>query len=448
MASSMKGMWCGSQEHELSRRTFFGASAGVFAGGLTALNRLKAPVLADELRRNQKRVLMLFLNGGASQFETFDPKPGRPTGGPFVSIPTSVPGYQMSELMPEMAQRIGKYTAVIRSIETKNGDHVDVPLYGGKPTTGVVKFPSLGCMLASELANPDSPLPHHVSFTNYLGQNFFETAGFLGARWNPLNIQPGRVKPEPPFTIEDSVVNLAPSGNKLPDFLTDEEHFKRGQLRSFLGKSFASENAYDSTLNSYESAYSKVRGLMDNAHLFSLEGEPQNVIDRYGRTPFGQQALVARRLIEAGVPFVRVNRGWWDHHGQNFEFHQEMVPELDIVMSALLDDLNDRGLLEHTLVLTFSEMGRTPYINSSQGRDHFPRMSVTLSGCGIKPGVIYGKTDKDGQEIVQDEVNLQQFFATVFQAVGIDHQKENMASDGRPVPLTDYKTEPIREVLA
>ena len=117
-------------------------------------------------------------------------------------------------------------------------------------------------------------------------------------------------------------------------------------------------------------------------------------------------------------------------------------------MSALLDDLNDRGLLEHTLVLTFSEMGRTPYINSSQGRDHFPRMSVTLSGCGIKPGVIYGKTDKDGQEIVQDEVNLQQFFATVFQAVGIDHQKENMASDGRPVPLTDYKTEPIREVLA
>jgi hypothetical protein len=409
---------------------------------------LKAPAVANELQRNQKRVLMIFLNGGASQFETFDPKPGRPTGGPFLAIPTTVPGYHISELMPEMSRRIGKYTAVIRSIETKNGDHVDVPLYGGQPTKGVIKYPSLGCMLASELADPHSPLPHHVSFTNYLGQNFFETAGFLGARWNPLNIQPGRVPATAPFTIEGSSLNLAPAGNTLPDSLTDAMHDARARLRTALGGPFVADHGQDATLNSYESAYGRVRGLMESAKLFTLEGESQRTLDRYGPTPFGKQALVARRLIEAGVPFVRVNRGWWDHHGQNFEFHQEMVPELDWVMSALLDDLHDRGLLEQTLVLTFSEMGRTPSINNSQGRDHFPRMSVTLSGCGIQPGAIYGATDKDGQEIADGEVTLQRFFATVFQAVGIDHQKENIAADGRPVPLTEYNTEPVAEVLA
>ena len=117
-------------------------------------------------------------------------------------------------------------------------------------------------------------------------------------------------------------------------------------------------------------------------------------------------------------------------------------------MSVLLGDLEDRGLLQHTLVVTFSEMGRTPSINNNMGRDHFSRMSVSLSGCGIKPGVIYGKTNEDGTEIAEDLVTLQQFFATIFQAVGIDHQKEHDAPDGRPVPLTDYGTKPVSEVLA
>ncbi|MDA0660218.1 MAG: DUF1501 domain-containing protein [Planctomycetota bacterium] len=439
---------CNRVDHLLNRRSFFGVSAGGLAGGLVGLNGLALSAVTDALQKKQKRVLMLFLSGGASQFETFDPKPGRPTGGPFLAIPTSVPGYHISELMPEMSKRIHKYTAVIRSIETKNGDHVDVPLYGGKPTKGVIRYPSLGCMLASELGRPDSSLPHHVSFSNYLGQNYAESAGFLGARWNPINVFPNKIAAQAPFTIDDSELNLSPPGTQRPPFLTQEAHQRRNQLRTLFSQKFVQTQIVSETVNSYESAYARVPGLMANANLFSLDGEPAHIVDRYGPTPFGKQAIVARRLIEAGVPFVRVTRGWWDHHGQNFEFHQEMVPELDWVMSALLDDLHDRGLLEHTLVMTFSEMGRTPHVNNSQGRDHFPRMSVTLSGCGIKPGVIYGQTDKDGQEIADGEVNLQQFFATVFQAVGIDHQKENIASDGRPVPLTDYSIEPIQEVLA
>jgi uncharacterized protein (DUF1501 family) len=187
---------------------------------------------------------------------------------------------------------------------------------------------------------------------------------------------------------------------------------------------------------------------MTSDRLFDIEQEPAQMRARYGPTWFGKQALVARRLIEAGVPYVRVNYGWWDHHGQNFEFHHEMVPILDHVLAVLLDDLNDRGLLQHTLVVTLSEMGRTPNINSMMGRDHFPRMSVTLSGCGIKAGVIHGKTDDNGGNIADGIVTLQPFFATIFQAVGIDHEKEHLTPDRRPVPLTDYGTRPVAEVLA
>lgn len=446
MTRNRRAHFCGAPDHLLSRRSFFGATTGLAA--TTGLNALTLPVLGSELKRQQKRVLMIFLNGGASQFETWDPKPGQPTGGPFVSIPTTIPGYRISELMPRMAQQLHKHTAVIRSLETHNGDHVDQPLYGGKSPKGVVEYPSLGCMIASELGDPKSPLPHHVMFSNYLGQSYFTRAGFLGSRWNPVNIMPGRIKAEPPFTIDDSELRLSPLGTDLPHSLSKEEHRDRAALRDLLSQEFRVGREGDTTLASYDTAYARVHGLMESAKLFRIDDEPRQVRERYGPTPFGQQALVARRLIEAGVPFVRVNRGWWDHHGQNFEFHHEMVPELDIVLSTLLDDMHERGLLEHTLVMTFSEMGRTPQINNQQGRDHFPRLSVTLSGCGIKPGVIYGATNKDGTEIADGEVDLQKFFATVFQAVGIDHQTENHAQDGRPVPLTDYGTEPLEDVLA
>ena len=435
---------CGSADHSLSRRSFF----GVAGAGLAGLGMLDSPLLGEQLAQQQKRVLMIFLNGGMSQFESWDPKPGRPTGGPFQAIPSSVSGYAISELMPRMAACLNKHTAVIRSLESKNGDHKDIPLYGGKPTTGVLKYPSIGAMLARELSDPRSPVPHHVMFSNYLGQSYYDSAGFYGSQWDPITIKPGERQAEPPFKIRDSILRLAPEGNKLPAGMTDLEHTQRAGLRSMLGSEFLRGHERDGTLASFNTAYSRVRGLMDSSKLFDIEQEPARMRDLYGPTPFGQHALVARRLIEAGVPFVRVNRGWWDHHGQNFEFHHEMVPELDYVMSVLLGDLEDRGLLQHTLVVTFSEMGRTPSINNNMGRDHFSRMSVSLSGCGIKPGVIYGKTNEDGTEIAEGLVTLQQFFATIFQAVGIDHQKEHDAPDGRPVPLTDYGTKPVSEVLA
>ena len=187
---------------------------------------------------------------------------------------------------------------------------------------------------------------------------------------------------------------------------------------------------------------------MASEKLFDVTQEPQKIRDRYGPTQFGEQVLVARRLVEAGVPFVRVGRAWWDSHGQNFETHQEMVPELDHVMAALLDDLQERGLLENTLVITLAEFGRTPTINPSLGRDHFATAwSATLSGCGVQGGSVYGKTDAKGERVVEGEVGAAELFATIYRALGINHQK-NYYVGSRPVPLTEPGTKPIKAVLA
>ena len=187
---------------------------------------------------------------------------------------------------------------------------------------------------------------------------------------------------------------------------------------------------------------------MSSQHLFNVEDEPQWIRDAYGPTLFGRQALVARRLIEAGTPFVKVSRAWWDSHGQNFETHLELVSELDHVMSTLLNDLQSRGLLEHTLVITLGEFGRTPTINPSLGRDHFARAwSCSLSGCGIQGGSLFGKTDADGQHVVDGEVGAAQLFATIYQALGVDPQKDYYVG-ARPVPLTDPETEPIHALLS
>jgi uncharacterized protein (DUF1501 family) len=186
---------------------------------------------------------------------------------------------------------------------------------------------------------------------------------------------------------------------------------------------------------------------MASDKLFDVTQESDKTRDLYGRGQFGEQALIARRLVEAGVPFVRVARAWWDSHGQNFETHQEMVPELDHVMAALVDDLKDRGLLEHTLIITLAEFGRTPGINPSLGRDHFASAwSCSLTGTGIKAGA-YGKTDATGNKVADGETDAAKLFATIYSALGINPHK-NYHLGSRPIPLVEPGTEPIKDVLA
>jgi hypothetical protein len=430
--------FCGSPDHGLSRRGFLGTAAvaatAFAADMMSPLRVLRQPLLAGELKQQQKRVILLWLAGGASQLETWDPKPGAPTGGPFRSIPTSVPGIRISELMPKMAQRM-KHTCIVRSLNTRVGDHGGAAkiMMRGRKDEANLKYPDLGAVLAREMGRADSQVPDYVSF-------YFETEGrnmapgspgFLGARFAPMELYK----------------SMVPENIRRDTGISDLDHRQRGELRDLLSNRFE-EGRRSASLASHNGAYQRVRGLMASEKLFDVTQEPQKVRDLYGPTQFGEQVLVARRLVEAGVPFVRVGRAWWDSHGQNFETHQELVPELDHVMAALLDDLEQRGLLQHTLVITLAEFGRTPGINPSLGRDHFATAwSCSLSGCGVKGGSVYGKTDATGNKVTDGEIGAAELFATIYQALGINHRK-NYYVGSRPVPLTEPGTKPVKDVLA
>src|SRR5262245_42228366 len=183
-------------------------------------------------------------------------------------------------------------------------------------------------------------------------------------------------------------------------------------------------------------------------HLFDLEKEPAKSRERYGKTEFGQHALIGRRLLEAGVPMVKVSRAWWDSHSDNFESHRELVGELDHVYSTLILDLKDRGMLDSTLIVTLSEFGRTPKINKDMGRDHFASAwSCSLTGCGIKGGAVHGKTDEDGNTVAEGKVGAGDVTATIFKAVGIN-PKKNYQLGQRPIPLVPEDSQPIATVLA
>jgi hypothetical protein len=431
----VKHEYCGSPEHAINRRRFLqGVTASALGLSLGGLEIPGPSLWASELRRQQKHVLLLWLAGGASQLETWDPKPGRPTGGPFKAIPTNVPGVHISELMPKMA-RIMDRVALVRSLDTRIADHGQAAemMQRGRRPEAELAYPDIGSVVAKEMGDADSPVPEYVSF--YLateGQRWGRPdPGFLGGRYAAMSLEK----------------SLKPENLDRPPGLSDSEHTEREHLRRFLSERF-DRNRGAAEVEGYNSTYARVRGLMESDALFDLEREAPRVRDRYGRTDFGQHALIARRLLEAGVPMVKVGRAWWDSHADNFESHRELVAELDHVMSTLLLDLEERGLLESTLVLTLSEFGRTPAINKDVGRDHFASAwSCSFAGCGIRGGTVHGKSDADGKEVTNGKVGASEVAATIYHAVGINPRK-NYRVGPRPVPLVPEGTKPIATVLA
>ena len=425
---------CGSAEHDLHRRRFLqttlAGTAGLFCfGGLGIAGEVPA---GKELRNQQKRALFIWLAGGSSQFETWDPKPGRETGGPFRSIPTSVPGYHVCELMPKLAQQMKKI-AVVRSLDTGISEHGQAAdlISTGRPKEPALEYPEIGVVLAKELALRDNALPDYVSFfLSTEGRRRPET-GFLGGNHAPM-------------LLENS---MRPQDIDLPEGLSNLQHQEREHLRELLSREFGRGRVGSELVGGYNSAYAKVRGLMGADHLFDIEKEPASVRERYGKTVFGQQCLAARRLLEAGVPMVKVARGFWDSHHDNFESHRELVPDFDHVLSTLLLDLEERGLLESTLVIVLSEFGRTPEINANVGRDHYAAAwSCAFAGCGIQGGTIHGKTDADGKTVTDGEANASDVAATIYKAAGISLHKEYSAGL-RPVPIAKEDAQPIAEIL-
>jgi hypothetical protein len=370
--------------------------------------------------------------------DTFDLKPGHKHGGPFKEIATAATGVHVGEHLPGVAAQM-KDLAIIRSMSTKEGDHAraTLHLHTGNLPQGAIEFPTFGALVSHE-RNGGGDLPGFVS----IGPRGFGTAalspGFLGPRHAPLVVGEGD---RDNLTVQD----LA-----RPRSVTAERAEERLALLRESEAEFLASRPGTATA-SHRSAYDRAVRLMREsaARAFDLRQEPVQLRDAYGRNLFGQGCLLARRLVERGVPFVEVALGGWDTHSRNFDAVGTLCGVLDPAWSTLMSDLRQRGLLEHTVVVWMGEFGRTPVINPRQGRDHYPAAwSVVLGGGGIRSGQVVGKTSKDGLAVEDRPVRVPDLLATICLALGIDPTKQNMSNVNRPIRVVDPSAKPLREVLA
>lgn len=426
---------CGSTDHVTNRRRFLGGlgaagvSAATLGGGLGGM-LVGHPSMAGQLQGQQKRVLNIFLHGGVSQLETWDPKPNTDTGGPFRAIPTSVPGIHLGELLPHTAKQM-HHLALVRSLNTNNNDHgrgQEEMTTGHKRIPGT-EYPHLGAIAAKMLTAEDFPLPGHVLIRG--GGRGSNPAAYLGPKYASVVMNNG----EPPRFTE------------RPEALTKEADARRNQLRSEWNERFSRRRRTADT-DAYTYSYDQAQDLLSQRNVFDLKREPAADRERYGTSEFGQHCLLARRLLEHDVPFVQINHANYDTHHENFDFHIEQLGEFDQPFATLIADLHDRGLLEETLVCVMSEFGRTPKINTRYGRDHWGKSwSVAMAGCGIQHGSVIGGTNENGTEVIDREVDHGHLFHTILQAVGIDSTSEFEIA-GRTFPVADPAKSPIRELLA
>ncbi|MBX3413411.1 MAG: DUF1501 domain-containing protein [Pirellulales bacterium] len=445
---------------QLSRRDLLRMAAAGAVGATAApwFGSLAARGAEDPARH--RSCILLWMSGGPSQTDTFDLKTGHKNGGPFQGIDTAVPGIRVSEHLPKIARQ-AKELAIIRSMNTKEGDHTRATfqMHTGYLPGGPVLYPSLGCLLGKEMGLEDSELPNCVS----VGMNPFISPGafspgFLGPQHAPLVVgNPyGVAVARPNDDAVDQalrVPNLSLAGG-----VTRSQADQRLAMLHDMESSFASRRPGLVTAG-HRAAYERADRLMRSAAIkaFDLQDEAATLRDAYGRNPFGQGCLLARRLVERGVPFVEVSLNGlpdqqvfgWDTHQNNFDSVARLSELLDAGWATLVEDLKLRGLLDSTLIVWMGEFGRTPTINSSNGRDHFPNAwSAVLAGGGVAGGQVIGRTSDDGQEVVDRPVAVVDLLATIVMALGLDPLKQNMSNVGRPIRLADPEAKPLRECLA
>lgn len=426
---------CNRAEHDLSRRLFL---QGAAAGGVGGFARLFAADNAAKAAAKQKHVILLFLSGGPSQFETWDPKTGRPTGGPHLNTQTTVPGVRFDEYMPNLA-RLANKTAVVRSMTSDLGDHMEAHYLaqtGHKPTAATAAPPHWLSACAHLQPGPGT-LPPYVVLGAEQGGMAVPGPGFLGAGCQGLAC-PGKGRGP-----EDLPAEAAAAA---------QEFHRRDALRAKADARFADGRTTPGTA-SHSAAFSAVAGLLENRTLFDISREPARRAEAYGPSAFGRDCLLAARLVEKGVPFVRVqhqNGLAWDKHRRAFDSQRHITREFDTAAGALIDDLIDRGLWDSTLVVMMGEFGRTPEIlgQGPPGRNHWTKSwSLSFGGCGVRPGVAVGSTNEDGTAVKDRPVTVPDLFATFYTLLGIDPRTE-LEYEGRPVPLTENgKGTPIAEVL-
>lgn len=401
----------------MSRRHFMKHLAGASALTLPALSLGESLVAnAATLKRNHKSCILLWMGGGPPTIDIWDLKPGTATGGTFKPISTTGEG-QITELLPQVAEQM-KHLSIVRSMSTREADHDRGAYYlrtGFVPNPSV-EHPSYGALIAHELADKISEL-EIPPFISIGGPS--EGPGFLGMAYAPFQVDSnGRVRNA--------------STNVSPERMADRMKLLAALERRFIDE--ARGTAAKEHARVLDKAYSLLTSQQMQA--FRVDTEPAKTRERYGNTSFGRSCLMARRLVETGVPFVEVNLGGWDLHQNCFTSLEEKLPVVDQAMSALVADLAASGLLANTIVLWMGEFGRTPRINGNAGRDHWARSwSIVAGGGGLAGGKVIGATNEDGTAVTTQAYSSEDLMSTVCHAMGIALNRNLTANNGRPMKI-------------
>ena len=430
-------------------------SLGLGALGMSASGWL--PALANQLATDPSRrrhCILLWMAGGPSQTDTFDMKPNHENGGEFKEIATNVPGLRFSEHLPQLAQQADQL-AVIRGLSTKEGDHGrgTYLMRTGRVPLGMDKYPALGAALAKQLSSAELNLPPYVSVSPFRAfNNEAFGSGFLGPQFSPLIVGENGAAAQ---AAADEYAKLNVDSLKPPESVSDFQMQHRLEIWKSLESEFMRTHNVAAT-RAHQTIYENSLRMIssDSSSAFDLSEEPEKVRDAYGKGTFGQGCLLARRLVERGVPFVEVALGpsqnggvGWDTHANNFEAVKSLSAELDSGWANLIKDLRERGLLESTTICWMGEFGRTPTINGAAGRDHFPQAwSCVLGGGGIAGGQAYGRTSEDGMHVEEGRCEVTDVLATLCAALGVEPETQNMSNSGRPIAIVEGA--PISQLLA
>lgn len=421
---------------EKSRRDFLKLSAaGVFGAsysGWMSVLAAHAETAKANPNAKAKHCILLWMDGGPSHKDTLDLKPESKGAGEFKPIKTSAPGIEISEHLPNIA-KLMNHGAILRGMSTAEGAHprAKYNLHTGyREGQGGLVYPSIGSIVSKELGKKDFPMPNFVS----IGNRSYGS-GFLGPKHQPLIVG------DPARGVQD-----------LASAVNGKQFDNRVSLLQELESAFYHDYQAES-INDHKTTYARAVSMMQSreAKAFDLSQEKSESRSAYGGGRFGEGCLMARRLVEVGVPFVEVNLGGWDTHQDNFERVKNLSGQIDKPIAALVNDLKDRGLFDSTLIIWMGEFGRTPNINArgaKPGRDHYPRAwSLLMLGGGVKGGTVYGKTDKEGAAVEEGKTDAKDFLATVCTLMGIDFTKENETPTKRPIRIVDKPGKPVKEVI-
>jgi len=415
----------------MSRRHFTShlAGAAALATPATAFTNTLLANAAD-MKKRHKAAILLWMGGGPSTMDIWDLKPGAPTGGEFKQISTSADGVAISEHMPLMAKQM-HHMAVVRSMSTREADHMRGRYYmhtGYVPNPNV-EHPGYGSVIAHELADQvaDLEIPPFVSVgSGSVG------AGFLGMTWAPF--------------VVDSNGNVRNLDGGIDRARLDQ----RLEMLSAIEDKFITEKRGSASME-HKKVLEKTTKLMSSSQMeaFKVSKEPKEMLEKYGENGFGRGCLLARRLVERGVPFVEVDLGGWDNHADIFPtLRDQKLPVLDQAMSALVSDLSDRGMLDDTVIMWMGEFSRTPNINGGGGRDHWARSwSTVVGGGGFQRGIVVGETSADGKEVVTEPYTSQDLMASVLKSLGISLETTFTAKNGRPMKIAN-SGKVIKELFA